>query len=224
MNHFYRSIWNEKTGAFVAVSENASNGGKKAKALALTLAVALSPPLLAAPVNGVVTAGQASIASNGASMTIEQASQHVALDWQSFSIGRGETVRFVQPNSSAVALNRVVGTDPSSILGSLSANGKVFLVNPNGILFGAGASVNVGGLVASTLDIGNSDFMAGRYKFSGRSGASVHNAGAINADGGYVALLGARVSNQGVIAAKLGTVTLAAGQAVTMDVARRALW
>ncbi len=116
-------------------------------------------------------------------------------------------------------LNRVLGADPSSILGTMSANGKVFLVNPNGILFGKGASVNVGGLVASTLNITDSDFMAGNYKFSGASQGSVQNLGSISAAGGYVALLGANVSNDGIISAQLGTVALAAGNAITLDVA-----
>lgn len=128
-------------------------------------------------------------------------------------------MRFVQPSSSAVALNRVLGSDPSSILGSLSANGKVFLVNPNGILFGQGAQVNVGGLVASTLNITDGDFMSGTYRFSGAGNGSVLNQGSIHANGGYVALLGATVSNAGVITASLGTVALAAGNALTLDVA-----
>src|SRR6202012_5128870 len=97
----------------------------------------------------------------------------------------GEAVRFVQPNSNAVALNRVTGSDPSSILGSLTANGKVFLVNPNGVLFGANAQVNVGGLVASTLNIANADFMAVRYSFSGTGGGAVLNGGGINANRGH---------------------------------------
>src|SRR6185437_14995562 len=109
-------------------------------------------------------------------------------------------------------LNRVLGADPSIIMGNLSSNGKVFLVNPNGILFGPGAQVNVAGLVASTLNISDANFMAGQYKFSGAGGGVVLNRGSINAaDGGYVALLGASVGNQGVITAKFGTVALAAG-------------
>src|SRR5207237_7340740 len=124
---------------------------------------------------------------------INQSSQNVAINWQSFGIGLTETVRFVQPNSSSVALNRVLGSDPSSILGHLSANGKVFLVNPNGILFGEGAQVNVGSLVASTRDISDSDFMSGNYKFEGAGNGTILNQGSINADGGYVALLGAKV-------------------------------
>ena len=143
-------------------------------------------------------------------MTVNQSSSNAAINWQSFNIGKGEAVRFVQPNSSSVALNRVLGSDPSSILGSLSANGKVFLVNPNGILFGKGSQVNVNGLVASTLAITDNDFMSGNYRFSGSGDGTILNQGSINADGGYVALLGVNVGNQGVISAKLGTVALAA--------------
>ncbi|MDO9490383.1 MAG: filamentous hemagglutinin N-terminal domain-containing protein, partial [Sphingomonadaceae bacterium] len=120
---------------------------------------------------------------------------------------------------SSVALNRVLGPDASAIFGSLTANGKVFLVNPNGVLFGKGAQVNTAGLVASTLDIGDADFAAGRYAFTGGSSGSVVNQGAINSDGGFVALLGATVSNQGLIQANMGSVVLAAGEAMTLDVA-----
>src|SRR6185436_8616775 len=173
----------------------------------------------ALPAGGAVSAGGATIASGGGTMTINQSSQNVAINWQSFSIGQTEAVKFVQPNSSSVALNRVTGADASSIMGSLSANGKVFLVNPNGILFAKGAEVNVGGLVASTRNISDGDFMAGNYKFAGSGSGTVVNQGSINADGGYVALLGATVSNEGVISARLGTVALAAGNAMTLDVA-----
>jgi filamentous hemagglutinin family protein len=188
--------------------------------LAVSVMLAFASNAWALPTGGAVSAGSATIAVAPGTMTIGQTSQNVAINWQGFNIGQGEAVRFVQPNSSSVALNRVLGSDPSSILGSLSANGKVFLLNPNGILFGAGAQVNVGALVASTLNITDGDFMAGRYKFAGSGGGAILNQGTINAaDGGYVALLGANVSNAGVIVASLGTVALAAGNAVTLDVA-----
>lgn len=233
MNHIYRSIRNERTGAVVTVSELAghrgkrSSGGKGAvvrsgfilQAAVGVVALGAASSGFASPQGGTVVAGSAAIASTPASTTINQTSQNAALDWRSFNIGVGESVRFVQPNSNAIALNRVLGSDPSSILGTLSANGKVFLVNPGGVLFGRSAQVNVGGLVASTRNISVSDFMAGRYQFSGTSDGAVLNQGSINADGGYVALLGAHVSNEGVIAAKLGTVALAAGSAITLDVA-----
>ena len=234
MNRIYRSIWSDTTGTFAAVSEHAKSGGKKSspgttavakgarfalKGLAVSVMLAFGSNVYALPTGGAVSAGSASIAGGPSTMTINQSSQNVAINWQSFSIGQGQAVQFVQPNSSSVALNRVLGSDPSSILGSLSANGKIFLLNPNGILFGQGAQVNVGGLVASTLNLTDGDFMAGRYKFAGAGSGTILNQGSINADGGYVALLGAKVSNDGVISARLGTVALAAGNAVTLDVA-----
>ena len=187
--------------------------------LAVAILFASAGGAYALPVGGAVSAGSATIGSGGGTTTITQASQNAAINWQSFNIGTGETVNFVQPNASATALNRVLGADPSSILGSLNANGKVFLVNPNGIVFGQGASVNVGGLVGSTRGISDSDFMAGHYNFEGDGAGSVVNHGSINAKGGSVALLGANVSNQGVIQAQMGSVALAAGNAFTLDVA-----
>ncbi|MGI4879362.1 MAG: filamentous hemagglutinin N-terminal domain-containing protein, partial [Janthinobacterium lividum] len=171
----------------------------------------------ALPTGGSVAAGSATITAVTSQLTVRQSTQNAVINWQSFGIGRGEGVTFVQPNSNSVALNRVVGQVPTAILGSLTANGKVFVVNPNGVLFGQGAQVNVAGLVASTLGIADSDFMAGRYSFSG-SGGSVVNRGTIVADGGYVVLLGANVSNTGLISARLGSVALAAGTAATLDV------
>ena len=234
MNRIYRLIWNNSTGTCVAVSENAKSAGKKSSsgatvvargallavaALTIPAMMSLTTNAYALPAGGVVSAGDATINSGPGSTTITQSTPNAAINWQSFNIGQAESVRFVQPDSSSVTLNRVLGADPSSILGSLSANGHVFLLNPNGILFGQGAQVNVGGLVASTLTLTDSDFMAGRYHFTGSSNATVRNQGSINADGGYVALLGANVSNEGVISAKFGTVALAAGNAVTLDVA-----
>ncbi|ART47097.1 filamentous hemagglutinin N-terminal domain-containing protein [Acidovorax carolinensis] len=236
MNLIHRSIWNDQTGTFVAVSETTRSAGKKIssctaaagagerfslKLLAISLMMACGASgAYAQPTGGVVSAGSATIGGTAGAMTITQTTPNVAINWLSFGVNAGESVRFVQPGSNSVALNRVVGADPSTILGSLSSNGKVFLVNPNGILFGAGASVNVGGLVASTLAISDANFMAAKYRFSGAGTGAVVNQGAISAaDGGYVALLGANVSNQGVIAARLGMVALAAGNAVTLDMA-----
>ncbi|MDO9176706.1 MAG: filamentous hemagglutinin N-terminal domain-containing protein, partial [Agitococcus sp.] len=236
MNRIYKLIWNIKTGTFIAVAENARSAGKKSslrnpmstrhfgfalKTLAVSLLMASGSSMLyAQPVGGVVSAGSAQIDGTLTNTTINQSSQNVAINWQSFNINRGESVNFVQPNSSAVALNRVLGSDGSSIMGNLSANGKVFLINPNGVLFGPTASVNVGSLVASTLNITDADFMANEYHLSGATTGTVLNQGAITTtEGGFVALLGANVSNQGVIAAKLGSVVLAAGRAMTLDVA-----
>jgi filamentous hemagglutinin family protein len=169
---------------------------------------------------GVVTGGQATIVTTGTTTTITQTTSNVIINWQGFSIGTGETVQFVQPDTGSVALNRVVGADPSVILGNLNANGTVFLLNPNGVLFGNGSSVSVGGLVASTMRITDADFMSRRYAFTDAGAGSVVNQGTLRANnGGYVALMGRSVSNQGVISARLGSVVLAAGEGVTLDVA-----
>ena len=202
---------------------NALSGHLAVLGLAAIMVLAVRPTAYALPLNGAVVQGDAKIATTPITVTVHQTTQNAAINWQSFGIGVGQSVTFQQPNSSSVALNRVLGPDPSSILGSLSANGQVFIVNPSGILFGKGAQVNVGGLVASTLGITDANFKAGNktgnYKFEGTSTSAVLNRGSINADGGYVALLGADVSNTGVISARLGTVALAAGSAVTLDVA-----
>jgi filamentous hemagglutinin family protein len=232
MNRIYRSIWNQATGAYAAVSENVKSAGKRSMpgcsgggahfaltSMAAALMLGYGSLALAGPAGGTVVAGQASITGAPGSTVINQGSQNAVINWANFNINKGESVQFVQPNSNAVALNRVLGSDGTTILGNLSANGKVFIVNPNGVLFGQGASVNTAGLVASTLDISNADFMAGKYQFSGNGTGKVLNQGSISAPGGYVALLGANVSNEGTIQARLGSVALAAGRAITLDVA-----
>ena len=191
---------------------------KSVIAVAVGLAFAVhGRPALALPEGGQVSAGQGSIGApaNG-SLVIKQDSQRLALDWLRFGIRAGESVRFDQPGASAIALNRVLGNEASHIYGSLSANGQVFLLNPNGVLFAPGSQVNVGGLVASTLNLSNEDFLAGRYVFAkGAKAGTVVNQGEITA--GYAALLGPQVSNEGIITATLGTVALAAGEQITLN-------
>lgn len=180
--------------------------------------LAMSSPAFAAPVGEQVTAGQASVTRSGGATLIQQTSERAAIHWQSFNIGAGESVRFAQPSASSIALNRVLGQSASEIDGSLSANGQIFLLNPHGVLFGRGAQVNVGGLVASTLNLSDADFMAGRYRFVKEGGAGeVRNAGDLLANGGYVALLGPRVVNEGTIVATNGSVALAAGEQATLN-------
>src|SRR5258706_5690618 len=191
-------------------------------ALPLTLAVpparALDPNAL--PTNGSIVAGAGSIAQSANSMRVTQGSDRMVANWNTFNIGSSAKVTFAQPSAQAVALNRGLGADPSQILGQLSANGQVFLINPNGVIFGRGARVDVGGIVASALSLGNDDFMAGRYRFFNSGGAgSVVNQGSIHAaPEGYVALLGKVVRNDGTISAPQGTVALAAGERMTLDI------
>ncbi|MDB5910792.1 MAG: hypothetical protein JWP34_4906, partial [Massilia sp.] len=193
------------------------------KPIALAVALALTSPhaVFATPTGATVVAGQALVTQPNAQTTlVKQGSDKAIINWRSFSIAAGQTVDFQQPNSSSVALNRVTTPTPSEIFGRLSANGKVFLVNPSGVLFGKGASVDVGGLVASTLNISDADFLAGRFSFSdgGGSAGAVRNDGTLAAaERGTIALLGAQVSNNGTITARLGTVGLAAGGKVSLD-------
>lgn len=176
-------------------------------------------PAHAMPANGQVTAGSAVINQAGSVMTIQQQTAQAAINWRSFGIAAGETVHFFQPGAGAVALNRVIGSNPSAIFGQLTANGKVFLVNQNGVYFAPGAQVNVGGLVATTLSITDADFMAGRYAFAsqGASGSVVNQGRIVAENQGLVALLAPEVKNEGIIVAKKGTVALAAGSRATLD-------
>jgi len=176
-------------------------------AILVTIAFIMLPAKgFSLPEGGTVVDGSATITQPDAqTMNINQSSDRAIIEYNSFSIGEPETVQFFQPNSGSIALNRVIGVDPSSILGKLLANGRIFLINPNGIIFGAGSKVDTAGMVASTLDIVNSDFLAGRYIFFG-PGGSVVNHGLISAPGGYVSLLGSTIENNGIIEADLGSV------------------
>ncbi|SAK63068.1 filamentous hemagglutinin outer membrane protein [Caballeronia temeraria] len=181
----------------------------------------------AEPSGARVVAGSGSVTSAGASTTIQQTSSRLAIDWNSFSTRPGESVTFNQPGANAIALNRVVGPRPTAFFGRLDANGQVFIVNPNGVIFGPGAQVNAGGLLASTLNLSTSDFMSGHYTFAGDGGwhrhhhhddgAAVVNLGTIqSAPGGYVALIGARAINAGTIDTPGGFAALAAGERIAV--------
>jgi filamentous hemagglutinin family protein len=217
MNRIYCLVWNHCQQAWVAAPETARARGKRALAAVATALVASSA--VALPMGGAVSVGQGDISQSGATLSVNQQSQKLAVNWNSFSIGANETVNFQQPNSSAIALNRIVGSDPSQIYGHLNANGQVFLLNPNGVLFAPGSQVNVSGLVASTFWLADADFVADQFRFSGVTGNVVNQGNLTAAEGGYIALLGGQVSNQGTIVAKLGTVDLVAGSEVTLDFA-----
>jgi filamentous hemagglutinin family protein len=179
----------------------------------------LAGPLWAAPQGGAVTTGTVTINQSGNVTNINQATQKAAINWQSFSTKPQETVNFNQPNSSSITLNRVIGNERSVLGGALNANGRVFLINSNGILFTKGSTVNTAGFIASTLNLTDEDFNAGNYVFkSNGSTGSVINMGTITAkDGGYVGLLGNSVSNQGIISATKGTVAMASGDKMMLN-------
>ena len=156
-------------------------------------------------------------------MQINQSSSKAIINWQGYSIAANEAVRYLQPGASSIALNRVIGLDPSYIYGLLSANGQVWVINPNGLLVGPNAKIETGSFLGSTLNISDQNFLTGNYTFtnSGSSSlASILNNGKIIAShGGYVALLSPSVTNEGTIVAKAGTVALASGDEVTLSFA-----
>ncbi|HAO2825418.1 TPA: filamentous hemagglutinin N-terminal domain-containing protein, partial [Escherichia coli] len=241
MNRIYKLKFDKRRNELVVVSEitagvgkakatgrvegvKASRRGVRAMALSLLSGmIMMANPVTAAnlPTGGQIAAGSGSIQTpSGNQMNIIQNSQNMVANWNSFDIGKGNTVQFYQPNSSAVALNRVVGGGESKIMGNLKANGQVFLVNPNGVLFGKDASVSTSGFVASTRDIKNDDFMNRRYTFSGgqKAGAEIVNQGALTTNaGGYIVLAADKVSNSGTIRTPGGKTVLAAGERVTLQ-------
>lgn len=186
-----------------------------AHAVLSALLVIASGNVHAGPEGGQVVGGAGSINQSSLNTTINQATQNMAINWQSYNVQSNERVQYIQPNSSSISLNRILSNNGSTIAGRIDANGQVILVNPNGVFFTPTAMVNVGGIIASTLDMMPTDFMNGHYIFNEALGAdgAVVNSGTINASlGGNVALIGNQVENNGLVVANLGTVTLAAGK------------
>ena len=171
------------------------------------------------PTGGQIMGGQAHIDISGATMMINQSTQRAAIDWKSFNVGRDASVYFNQPNSAAATLNRITGADPSQILGRIKAPGQVFISNGNGVYFGRSASVDVGSLVATTMNIDVEDFMNGQLRFlQGDGTGEVLNEGELRAKfEGFVALMAPEVRNQGLIFAQKGTVALASGEKVELE-------
>ncbi|EGP1136101.1 filamentous hemagglutinin N-terminal domain-containing protein, partial [Salmonella enterica] len=246
MNKIYKLKFDKRRNELVVVSEITAGLGKEKStghlagltglspfrkllgtltplALLTGLIAGLLPAMVLAadlPTGGQIVGGQGSISTAGSQMTIHQQTQNMVTNWHSFDVGKNNTVQFVQPDSSAVALNRVTGASGSQIMGSLQANGQVFILNPNGVLFGKDARVNVAGLVASTKNIDPADFMNGHYTLSGHGnpGAQVINQGSLTTSkGGYIVLAGGRVSNGGTITTPSGKTVLAAGNTVTLQ-------
>jgi hypothetical protein len=238
----YKLIFSKRLNALVVVGENCVSTGKSISETrgsesssavsliftrfigALCLGFVLvstafaDPAANVLPVGGVVVQGEAVISQTANTMSINQATSKAIVNWQGFDIGAAATVNVIQPNNSSVLLSRVVGNNPSQIFGLLNANGQVVLINPNGITFGADGSINASAFTASTLDMHDADFMSGNYRFfsTGVNGEIV-NQGGINTTG-YVALLGANVTNDGFINTNGGNVYLGSGQSVIVPI------
>ena len=196
------------------------------KLLASTAAIALTAYSLSAsaqsPQGATVAAGSIAVTRQGATTVITQGTAKGIIDWRSFSIGAQEAVRFDQPGRSSVTLNRVTSSEISRIDGNLSATGQVWIANPNGVMIGSGGQVNVGGLLATTGRVDAAEFLrSGRASIDqiGKDAAIV-NQGTVNIQaGGYAALAAAAIRNDGVIAARSGSVALGSGKAMTVDFA-----
>ncbi len=184
-----------------------------------TVALLASPVAFANPVGGAVTSGSATVNHPSSSeTTVKQSSEGVVIDWSSFNVGAGQTTQFVQPNASAIAVNRIGSASASHILGTLDANGRILLINGNGLIIGKGAQIDVGSLIATSTDGSDSDLLSGKFTQAGEKNASVINNGAITAaSGGVVALVAPNVTNAGTVNAKLGTVALGAANEFTVD-------
>jgi filamentous hemagglutinin family protein len=198
---------------------------KHAFVLALSLILSLAglayaePAVNALPTGGLVVSGDASIATSGATLNVNQTSQRAIVNWDSFNVGQDATVNFNHPNSSASTLNRISSGTPSQIYGKINAIGEVILQNTAGVYFSKSASLDVGSIAATTHSISNDDYNNGKYHFD-RNGStgSVINEGNIKAGlNGYVAMLAPEVRNSGLIVAQMGTVVMAAGERVTLN-------
>jgi filamentous hemagglutinin family protein len=193
-------------------------------AVAIALAFGAQGALAQSPSGGSVAQGTANIFTPSSNSTLVQVTSNKAvINWNDFSVGNGNLVQFIQNSASSVALNRVTGGNASTIAGNLTANGQIFLVNPNGVFFTSTASVNVGGLIASTLNIADTDFMAGNYVFTKVGGSPlgqvVNNGSITTSTGGFAALFGEQVTNgaTGVISSPSGKVALGVGEKITVS-------
>ncbi len=188
------------------------------RAIALAVAMIFNGPALAVlPTGAQVVSGSAQIGTVGNTMSVTN-TPNAIINWKTFSIGQNEAVKFLQQSASSTVLNRVVGGQLSEIMGRLTSNGKVFLINPAGILVGAGAVVDTASFLASTLQMLDQDFLAGKLKFQGDadSGAIVNQGWIRTGYGGHVVLMAPHIENSGIIEAPGGKILLAAGQKIML--------
>lgn len=218
MNQAYKLVWNTTLQAWTVASELA-RGNKKSSGKAFKLAVLLASGLAtgmvyAVPAASALPSGE-NVASGSATfdrsvsnqLTVTQDTTKAIINWNSFDVGSNGKVIFDQPDTSSIALNRVTSASPTEIFGQVTANGQLFIVNPNGITFGAGSQVSASSLLASVLDISDSDFDADNFVFSrGTATGAISNAGTIEAQG--ILFLGPNISNSGTLKAVDGNITL----------------
>ncbi|NNH01044.1 YDG domain-containing protein [Acinetobacter sp. ANC 5414] len=245
MNKIYRVIWNTQLGCWQAVSELAKNHNSSSKtsvtsaendsskgglgklfSSVLLFSFSLFPLSIHAaivnnelPTGAQINSGSAQFSQAGNTLNIDQNSQNLSTNWNSFNIGQNATVNFNQPNQSSTAINHVLDSNASQIMGRLNANGQVFLLNPNGVVFSKTAQVNIGGLVASTLNLTDADIQNGKFTLKGdpNNTASIENHGTIHtANGGTVALIAPNVKNIGSIVTPNGTTHLTSASQVTL--------
>ena len=241
----YKLIYSKRHNKIIAVGENASsishsgarNQSKRGIVSHISYVARLSvcsfaalialdgyssafaaPAVNALPTGASVAAGKVAISQSGNTLTVNQTTNQAIVNWNSFNIGANAKVNIVQPNASSVQLDRVTGNNPSQIFGQLTSNGQVILVNPNGIVFGKDGSVSASSFTASTLGISDADFLAGNYRYTrdGATGAITNDGTLQSSSGGYVALLGAQVTNNGKVIAPQGTAYLGAAEAITV--------
>jgi filamentous hemagglutinin family protein len=206
------------TNNFRAALKSSASWSKATGIGAGLLLVLLPSAAVANPLSAAVTTGSASIASSSNKTQIDQKSEDVVINWSSFNIGASQTTRFVQPNAQAIAVNRIGGNSASQILGTLDANGRIVLINGNGMLFGKGSQVNVGSLVATSTGGSDSDVVSGKFTQAGNRNAAVINQGNIRtSQGSLVALVAPSVTNAGTVNAKFGTVAVGAANKFTVD-------
>lgn len=189
------------------------------RALNLAILTALYPAFAYANPDGAqIVSGQVSIDTATPGVTTVTNSPNAIINWQNFSIGQNELTQFIQQNGQSAVLNRIIGQNPSEILGQLTSNGKVFLINPNGIVFGAGSAIDTQGLIASSLNLSDQDFLSGNYHFmAGSSAGNILNEGIIRAGkDGNIILIAPHIENNGIIKSDGGSITLAAGQELTI--------
>ncbi|TSA14368.1 MAG: filamentous hemagglutinin N-terminal domain-containing protein, partial [Betaproteobacteria bacterium] len=212
-----RKAWGESTEGYLVNAKRAATSLFRRKALVVAVASCLAGYAQANPTNPTVISGAATFAASGKTLNVTN-SPGTIINWQGFSVNADELTRFIQQNAQSAVLNRVTSQEHSAILGQLQSNGRVYLVNPNGITIGAGARIDTAGFAASSLNLSDSDALAGKFKLqdTGSSGKVINNGTITTASGGFVYLIAPDVENNGVITSPKGEIILAAGKSVEL--------